>query len=66
MFAEQFADDGIIQTQWTDDPSCTIDLCKGAWAGHRFDIVALKDVEGDSAWVDVSYRAAKFVRALKR
>lgn len=47
---------------WTADPSGTEGLgCEGEWAGHRFDIATMADVEG---WEDASERAVKQLRIL--
>ena len=52
------------QATWMDDaPGVPSPLIyKGAWAGHRFDIVALGNVEGEQGWSDVSARVLELMK----
>jgi hypothetical protein len=49
----------LINTSWSEDPSCTIrcslELVPGPWAGNRFDVTSIMklDSEGD-LWKDVT------------
>ncbi|KAF8314657.1 hypothetical protein F5887DRAFT_1042609 [Amanita rubescens] len=49
----------LINTSWSEDPSCTIrcslELVPGPWAGNRFDVTSIMelDSEGD-LWKDIT------------
>jgi hypothetical protein len=60
---------------YSDDPSMSMDYDKGdihqgPWAGHRFDITTLDDIEADRKlgieWVDVTEKVRRKVKGLWR
>ena len=53
-----------VQALWSDEGSGIWGLDdQAAWAGHRFDITAMKVVEDEEGWADVSLAALEFVEA---
>ncbi|KAK7928856.1 hypothetical protein PG985_005854 [Apiospora marii] len=56
----------LVQTQFTDDPSGLGDLdCIGEWAGHRFDVATIEDVDEDEGWEDVIERVIDLASAVE-
>jgi hypothetical protein len=56
-FTRGFGDLLLYELAWTDDPSGVLNRCHSEWAGHRFDVTVLEEVEADSGalWEDVSH-----------
>ncbi|KAF8916456.1 hypothetical protein CPB85DRAFT_1289778 [Mucidula mucida] len=58
----------ILRIAWSTDLSLGTanddDLCRGIWAGDRFDIVNLDAVEQAEGWTDVSTAARKQMRQI--
>ncbi|KIL71495.1 hypothetical protein M378DRAFT_155074 [Amanita muscaria Koide BX008] len=50
----------LINTAWSNDSSCGLesDLIPGSWAGDRFDITVLKNIDPE-LWKDVTEQEAK-------
>lgn len=55
-FLKAFGNLLLYKTAWTDDPSGCLGDPKSEWAGHRFDVTALDEIQNDSSyqWTDVS------------
>ena len=63
----------LINTSWSDDPSCSIrcsfEIVPGPWAGDRFDVTSITELESEGdLWKDVTdeqvERVSEIVRCL--